>query len=410
MFRLRAMLRDRLVLCGSLLALTSMLASACGGTPPESAQLAEPPADSPADVGGTPDPTQEPSDTAGELVAEGAEPEPEPEVDPWGPIDPGERAIMLAGEEGPRISTPEHYIKTNERRHDVWFPYIADTGGVYVGVAADQNYTLIGVAKSEYVFLMDLDWRVTELHRAYEVLIEASEDPVTLHERFHERNAEASAKLIEEALEGEVSPEILRKTMMSWRSARETIYRHLKHVIARTQGGENTSWLSNPEYYAHIRKLYLNDRVRMLVGDLTGPTGFQTVAKAAADLGVPVKLLYLSNAEEYYDYTAQYRTNVKALSIDEGSIVLRTIYSKDWVHADSLWNYQVQPLADYQTRLGDEKNGRRNRMLQYAGKEGVLERNLETVSGLSRINITMLPGYGDDAPAPAEEGDATAAE
>lgn len=385
------------------------LITGCGGAQPDSPPAAQPPTDVEEDGERPGEAGDGPADDAGEAPADTGEVEPVAEAeppDPWGPITPENKAILWAGDEEERISTPEHYIQTNERRHDVWFPYIEDLGGAYVGVAADQNYTLIAVAKSEYVFLMDLDWRVTELHRVYEVLIEATEDPAELVRLWHEDNIESTKALIEDALRDELDEDQLRKTMMSWRSGRETVYRHLERVHARTQDGQPTTWLSNPEYYAHIRKLYLNDRVRMLVGDLTGPTSMQTIAKAASDLGVPVRLLYLSNAEEYYKYTPQYRQNITGLPTEPGSIVLRTIYSKKWVHADSLWNYQVQPIADYKTRLEDPKNGRRTLMLNRAEKDGVLEKNVDPPGGLSRIDIESLPGWGDDAAAPAPAGDA----
>lgn len=401
------MLRSRwLTPLPCLLALT--LPAGCRGTPPD------PESASPsADAGAKPDPDPAQTDPAGDPAGEtgGDEDEPvaeaKPPPDPWGPVTDEQRAIMMAGDEEERIKTDIHYVKTNERRHDVWFPYLDNKRGIYVGVAADQNYTLIGVAKSEFVFLMDLDWRVTELHRAYEVLIEASDTPEALVERFHEDNEEATVELLEQALADELPEDTLRQHLMSFRGARETVYRHLEKVLTRTEDGVATSWLSNPEYYAHIRKLYQNDRVRMLVGDLTGPTTLGTIAAAAEGLGLPVEVMYLSNAEEYYDYTAQYRDNIQGLPIADDSIVLRTIYSKKWVHADSLWNYQVQPLADYQARLGETKNGRRNRMLTFAEKDGVLERQAEGVAGLSRINITMLPGYGDATQPPADEDPAT---
>lgn len=385
---------------------------ACGGAPPDSPAAAQPPADQTA--ANAADPNAEAGPGEGEeeeeLVVEDDDEsdegvDAEIEVDPYAPLTDEQKAVFLAGETEEWISTEEHYIKTNERRHDVWFPYIADKGGAYVGVAADQNYTLIAVAKSEYVFLMDLDWRVAELHRAYEVLIEASEDPQTLHQRWHKDNKDESYALIENALKDELSPEHLRKTMMSWTSARETVYRHLKNVIARDEGGVNTSWLSNPEYYAHIRELYLADRVRFLVGNLTGPTTVQTIAKVSGDLGVPVKLLYLSNAEEYYSYTGQYRENIRALPIADDSVVLRTIYGDKFVHADSLWNYQVQPLADYQARLEDRAlGGSRNPMMRIAEKAGELQRDAEGVKGLSHLNMAMLDGAAEAAPEVADPG------
>lgn len=365
--------------------LTVLALTACGGTPPEQSAAVQP-AEEPKPV----DDVEPDGDL--EIVEDDAEPEP---VDPWGPVSAEQRAVMLAGDEEPRITTTDHYVKTNERRHDVWFPYIADKRGIYVGVAADQNYTLIAVAKSEFVFLMDLDWRITELHRAYEVLIEASETAEILHSRFLAKNEEESVALIQAALEDQLGAEQLRQVTMSWRSARETVYLHLQNVIARKQDGVATSWLSNPDYYAHIRKLYQSDRVRMLVGDLTGPTTLKTIAKAAEGLGLPVNVVYLSNAEEYYDYTSQYRSNIHALPSTDQSVLLRTIYSKKWVHADALWNYQVQPLADYKARLENPKNTRRTRMLDNAAADGVLERNLDSVNGLSRVNIAKLAGWAE---------------
>lgn len=381
MFRLPAMQRSRWLLSSSL----TLFVASCTGTPPEPDGAAQPP---------PPVAASEPEVAADDPKNEPEAVDPPAPVDPWGPITEDQRAVMLAGEEEERITTPEHYVQTNERRHDVWFPYLTDKRGIYVGVAADQNYTLMAVAKSEFAFLMDLDWRVTELHRAYEVLIEASETPQILHQRFHESSADESVKLIEEALRGKVEDERLRMITMSWRGARETVYRHLERVLGRTEAGAATTWLSNPEYYAHVRKLYQNDRIRHLVGDLTGKTTLATIARAAEGLGLPITVMYLSNAEEYYDYTSQYRQNIAALPTNENSIVLRTIYSKKWVHADSLWNYQVQPMADYKARLEEPKLTRRTRMLDAIDKQGVLERDADGVKGLSRINISLLPDWG----------------
>jgi hypothetical protein len=372
-----------------LFVLSGAGAPACGGS------QAQPPAEAEAGPQAKTDSAEQTSSEVKEPAPVAIEePKPEPPADPWGPITEEQRTIFLAGEEETRITTPEHYVKTNERRHDVWFPYIADKRGVYVGVAADQNYTLMAVAKAEFAFLIDLDWRVTELHRAYEVLIEASEDPKTLHDRFLAKNEEDSVKLIEAGL-ADLDPETRRQAIISWRSARETVHQHLENVVARDQDGVQTSWLSNPEYYAHVRKMYQSDRIRMLVGDLTGPKTVQTVAAAAKGLGLPVKVLYLSNAEEYYDYTSQYRSNIGAFEIADDSVILRTIYSKKWVHADALWNYQVQPLADYQARLKDKKNSGRNNMLRHAEVAGELEKNNDKVNGLSRVNIATLPGWAD---------------
>jgi hypothetical protein len=48
------------------------------------------------------------------------------------------------------------------------------SGGAYLGVGSDQNYTVAAAARSELMFLSDIDRSVVDLHRVYEVLIEAS--------------------------------------------------------------------------------------------------------------------------------------------------------------------------------------------------------------------------------------------
>ena len=72
------------------------------------------------------------------------------------------------------------------------------------------------------------------------------------------------------------------------------------------------------------------------------------------------------------------------------------------VVASAAW---LEPLADYQQQLQEPMNGRRNRMLKNVEKAGLLERNAEGVSGLSRINIGLLPKYGGGDGGGGEAGD-----
>lgn len=368
--------------------------SACGGastgTPkPDSGPAplaAEPPAaETPAEAG--PD--------AAEPPAAEAQPEPEPQPEPEGGIGPlsdAKRAALHETGTGDEDlgEWDVHYIKSNERRHDVWFPYIADLGGAYVGVGSDQNYTVMAAQKAEYALLLDIDPRIADLHYVYEALIEKSETPEELHARFDAKNKDDSIKLLEEYY-ADSDPAQRKRYLREYKAARETVFRHLRHVLTRDEKDVNTSWLSNPVMYAHVRTMYLNDRVRILAGDLTGPKTMITFGDAVRALGSTVRVLYLSNAEEYFMYNAQYRANIKGMPADERSLVLRTIYNKKWEHADALWNYQVQPLTDFQARMDDKKNAGRNAMIRHADKtDKVVERTTD-VKGLSRINLGPPP-------------------
>jgi len=382
---------------------------ACGGHPPATApekQASEAPMATPqlatapvleasSPVLAAPAPTRPTRPTSPTRPTRPTSPasEPAPEPKPAAgltPLTAEQRATLLNGAEDVLAVTPIHYVKSNEVRHDVWFPYIRGLGGAYLGVGSDQNYTVAAMARSELMFLSDIDRSVVDLHRIYELLVEASETPEALHARFDRAQEDASAALLESGFAGLPEPE-RRRLVRLYRNARETVRVHLGHVIKRKRGEVASTWLSDPSMYQHIRALFLADRVRPMGGDLTGASSLQTAAAAARALGVPFRVIYLSNAEEYFDYSKQFIANFTAFETEDNSVVLRTIYSKDWVHADQLWAYQVQPLADFKRRLGERKNRSRNPMLKYAESDGTLRKDTGT-KGLSLISLAVVPG------------------
>ncbi len=289
------------------------------------------------------------------------------------PLSDEQRTVFMAGEADDPIPVEIHYVQSNETRHDLWFDFVADKGGAFVGVGSDQSFTVMAVQRAEFAFLMDIDYRVVDLHRMYDVLIRAHDNPRALVDAWHERNEASTGAMLAEAL-GEMDEKARGRLLRGFVTARETVYRHLERVIARTRGGEPTTWLSDADNYAHVRAMYQTGRVRMMPGNLAGDRSLRTVGAAARALGVPVNALYMSNAEEYFKYIPDFVANIEALPTAPGSVVLRTIYSKKWVHAD-LWAYQVQQLDDFRVRLADKKNRSRNPMLRYADLEGELEKD-----------------------------------
>jgi hypothetical protein len=276
-----------------------------------------------------------------------------------------------AGVEDEPVPVEIHYVQSNETRHDLYFPHIEALGGAYIGVGSDQNYTMMAAARSEYAFLMDIDYRVVDLHQMYDVFVGQAETPQALVDLWSEAQAQESEALLEQAL-SELNEPRRRRIIHGFRSGRETVYRHLLRVVARTVYDEPASWLSDPELYAHVRAMVQTDRIRIMSGNLAGADSIQTAGQAARALGTNVEVLYMSNAEEYFKYSKQFVANIDALPIGDASMVLRTIYSKEWEHAD-LWAYQVHALSDFHTRLQDRKNRSRNPMLRYAMTDGALE-------------------------------------
>jgi hypothetical protein len=389
--------RRRQALC-----LLLALAAACSGGPGDDTHGSQPP----------PPLTADPADKAVPAATEAsaaapddaAKQEAEPAAPTFGPakltaLDDRQREILLTGAEDPPIAVDIHYIQSNESRHDLFFPYIENVGGAFIGVASDPGYTLMAKARSELAFMMDIDYRVVDLHHMYRVFILESETPEALHDKWNPDKREESMKLLQEKLADDFDGKRIARILQGYRAGRETVWRHLKKVIARQRDGQPTTWLSDPENYAHVRALYQTGRLRIMHGDLTGGTTLQTVAVACKELGVNVRVLYMSNAEEYFDYTKKFRENMRAQPVDDATMVLRTIYSKKWEHAD-LWAYQIQPMSDFLARLKQgAKAASRNPMLHYAEWGKQLERDTG-IKGFSRL------GYGDNdlsKKAPAEE-------
>ena len=300
------------------------------------------------------------------------------------PLGDAARAVLAAGGEERIISRREHFTVSNEYRHDLWFPYLRGLGGIHVGVASDQNYTLMAVARSEVGYLIDLDRQVVRLHRVYMALIAASPDPEVFMARFEAEAQAETRALIEAGLADMV--EVDRAAAQKFvADNREALRTYLADVHAARRDEHGVTWLSDPALYEHMRQMVAGGRLRPINGNLAGKTAMATIAAGARALELPVKVLYLSNAEEYLSYTSEFVDNVRGLPAEPGSLVLRTIHDRftgweDCGEGDRRWNYQVQPLVDFQDRLADRKNNARTAMLARANRESAIDRVARGVS------------------------------
>lgn len=332
--------------------------------------------------------------------AESAQPAATAQATGMSALTEAERAAFLAGDEERIYSKREHFTVSNEFRHDLWFPYVKDVGGVYIGVASDQNYTLMAVARSELGYLIDLDRQVVNLHRVYMALIAASPDAASFLGRFAAARTTVSetTALLETAL-ADMSPRDRSDALAFVDTNREALRDYLNKVGKVRQGEQGGTWLSDPALYEYVRQMVLQGRLRPLNGNLLGKKAMATITASVTALGKKVGVLYLSNAEEYLFYTPQFAGNVRALPAADAGVVLRTIHSRfeGWEAApgDWRWNWQVQPLVDFQARLGDRKNVGRNAMLERAIKEGAIDR-------VSRgVSVFKKKGAAPVVPAPA---------
>ncbi|PCC70935.1 hypothetical protein SAMN02745121_02598 [Nannocystis exedens] len=305
------------------------------------------------------------------------------------------------------VTPLEHFTVSNEYRHELWFPFVRELGGVYVGVASDQNYTLLAAARSELAFLVDIDRQVVDLHRIYAALIAAAPDPAAFLGLFEPRGRKAAHEAIAAGLAND-GRDLRSRAPALFEAQRETLAVYLQRVREDQPG----SWLADPEAYTYVRSMFAAGRIRVLQGNLTGRTTMADIAAAARALALPVTVLYLSNAEDYLFYTDRFAANVAALPSSGRSVLLRTIHDRfpGWESAgegDARWNYQVQALPDFQRRLGDRSHGRnqdRTSMLTAALAAGVVERRARGVSTIA-LNPPERSGGGDLLVARAGDAD-----
>lgn len=239
------------------------------------------------------------------------------------------------------------HIHTNEWHHDVWLPYISELGGAYVGVGSDQGLTFIAAARSQVAWMIDYDPNVVRINRLHRALILASNDRQTFLSRWTKQQAKATLALIAKSAGDRVEAKRLART---YRRARKTLERYFARM-ARVGKRRRYHWLHTEAAYSYVRAMFRAGRIRILGGDLLKATALTGIGAAARQLGLPIRVLYLSNAEEYWRYPKQFRANIKALYFDTQSVTLRTRTNKKGLTLGR-YQYIVHAATHFQQRVG----------------------------------------------------------
>ena len=188
-----------------------------------------------------------------------------------------------------------HFLKSNERRHDLFFSALRGIGGGYLGVGADQNYTLCAIARAEVVWLVDIDGDVIDWHRIYAALIPAAPTPAALSALLSgKRDADVQAALRvrwDEAEAVRLWPAYLRY--------RGYLLNHFAVERDFKWRGQPVTWLSDQALYDHVRRLMIERRVIARVGDLHGERTLIAIGAAAQAAGIRLHTVYLSNVEQW---------------------------------------------------------------------------------------------------------------
>lgn len=291
------------------------------------------------------------------------------EVDPLAPLpdEVRERFASLPHDPKPEaLVRNSHYWISNELNQDLWYEHVADQGGAYLGVGTDQNYLLAGWAKADLVVVVDFDASIADLHQVYILFFEESETYEDFYERWAPSSEEDSLALIDERLGDRPDHAQIRK---SYEIARQLVWARLRRVRKIYPERDIPTFVSDQAQYDHVRTLARNGRVFAHRGDFTADETMVALGKAMHDSGFTFNVIYLSNVEQYVDYTPGWRRNFIELPVGDKAVVVRTLGWGAFGFAEGeKYHYNVQPAEKFQQWLRTSRVTNLPRMLYYRTK------------------------------------------
>ncbi|WP_309890358.1 SUMF1/EgtB/PvdO family nonheme iron enzyme [Archangium sp.] len=236
---------------------------------------------------------------------------------------------------------PMSYIKSNEALQYLWGDAIKNVGGGYVGLGADQGYSFIAHARSQWAWVFDYDPTVIRLHHVLRAVVKRAAKREDFVAAFTDKRAAATRTAIEQ--EWASLPEDERSAIVSvFDTARRQLWAEYSRELKPARWTEGFGWLQTEDNYRYVRLLMQQGRVIAVKGNMLTDKALPSIARAAKSLGVPIRVYYPSNAEEQWkQLPQQYRDNVRQLPFDERSVILRTLITKKFHKSGSYWHYLI---------------------------------------------------------------------
>jgi hypothetical protein len=230
----------------------------------------------------------------------------------------------------------------NEWEHYVYHKDLTGLGGGYVGVGSDQGYLFAAWMRARYAWLIDYDDAVVATHWVYRAFFLAADSPDRFVDLWAKRSTRSSLELLSKTYAGHPRLKFFKDVFLR---SRRRVSRRLRGVRGRMRRHKVPCFLTRQKQYDYVRDMIRARRIRPMLVNLLERQGLIGIGQAARKLSVPIRAIYLSNAEEHWKkYTRQYRKNVLALQFDNKSIVLRTMSINS---ERSAYSYHVQPALNY---------------------------------------------------------------
>jgi hypothetical protein len=274
-------------------------------------------------------------------------------------------------------------LVSNERLFQQVLPSLQKMkrGGVYLGVAPDQNFTYILALEPKIAFIVDIRRGNLLAHLMYKALFEISADRGEFLSRLFARPkpksvpADAPASELFDAFRLAPTSDALQRE--SLKAIEEQLMRHhgfplteedlagiayvhgmfvqfgpdLTYSSSTGRGGRNMptyaelqssvdpsgrnrAYVGSEEQFRAMKAFETRNLLVPVVGDFAGPKALRAVGRYLADHGATVSVFYTSNVEQYLFQNGVWRDfygNVAVLPQDESSVFLRSARGMDVV-------------------------------------------------------------------------------
>lgn len=273
------------------------------------------------------------------------------------------------------------------------------SGGAYLGVGPEQNYTYIAKVRPRIAFLLDIRRQAIIQHLMYKAIFHLSPTRAEFLSRLVSRPLPKDAKLKADAPINDIMTLVnklvaddktyaenlatIRKTIQEEfqfplsetdQKSLEYVYKNfrtdglevqyrvdgtwgnngfptLQEIIAQPdQNGKQGNFLVTTEEYEFVRGMHRKNLIIPVVGDFGGSKAIASVGEYLRKNGLTVTAFYTSNVEQYLfsgnTFTA-FASNVKKLPINDKSLFIRAVPVRFPQHPAQIPGHRLLTLLQF---------------------------------------------------------------
>ncbi|HEX4948013.1 MAG TPA: hypothetical protein VFZ34_15180 [Blastocatellia bacterium] len=273
------------------------------------------------------------------------------------------------------ISNETSYLHISDKLKE-----LGATGGAYIGVGPEQNFTYIAKTRPRLAFIIDLRRLAVVQHLMYKAMFQlsptraeflshllsvplvkgkapAANAPINdlvayftttpADEKLYAANLTELRKMIQKDFQfafTEQENQGLEYVLSSFKTDglsisyqlkngfRGMYFPTLKEIITQTDlNGKQGGFLASDDDYNYVRNLHLKNLIVPITGNFAGTKAFPAVADYLRKHGLVVNTIYCSNVEQYlfeYQVFDGFAANVKKLPTSDQSLFIRTLSSR----------------------------------------------------------------------------------